>query len=192
MKSGTVKDMNTPLSFIWVIILFEETFKCGDGAKFWGYVGADVEALCVEFCNIVQCHIIVNCFNCVLHNAGKAGVLVISRTSCYFSWDNPNTFVPAPSVDTYFHQWMFVKVPPYQQHLAGILCVLLVRNTIHIAAMGGPRLATKRRWCNWDAECYRRHSRGCPASEQRDVSDHTKATSVSETRLPLSGKRHLR
>ena len=56
----------------------------------------------------------------------------------------------------------------------------------------GPRLAAK----DYDdvtgtLKSSLRHSRGCPATEQRDVSDHIKATSVSETRLPLSGKRHL-
>jgi hypothetical protein len=31
--------MDIPVSWIWIIILFEELFKYGDGAKFWGYVG---------------------------------------------------------------------------------------------------------------------------------------------------------
>jgi hypothetical protein len=52
--------MNIPISFIWIIILFDAVFKYGDGAKFWGYVRINAEVLCVEFCNFVQCHISVN------------------------------------------------------------------------------------------------------------------------------------
>jgi hypothetical protein len=53
--------MDIPISFIWIIILFDAVFiiKYGDGAKFWGYVGINAEPLCVEFCNFVQCHIFV-------------------------------------------------------------------------------------------------------------------------------------
>jgi hypothetical protein len=52
--------MDIPISFIWIIILFDAVFKCDDGAKFWGYVGINAEPLYVEFCNFVQCHIFVN------------------------------------------------------------------------------------------------------------------------------------
>jgi hypothetical protein len=52
--------MDMPISFIWIIILFDAVFKYGDGAKLWGYVGINAEPLCVEFCNFVQCHIFVN------------------------------------------------------------------------------------------------------------------------------------
>jgi len=55
-----LKIMDIPKSFIWMIILFDEAFKYGDGAKFWGYVGTNTEPLCVQFCNFVQCHIFVN------------------------------------------------------------------------------------------------------------------------------------
>jgi hypothetical protein len=36
-------DMST--SFIWIIIFFDEAFKYGDGAKFWGYVVTNAEIL---------------------------------------------------------------------------------------------------------------------------------------------------
>jgi hypothetical protein len=53
--------MVIPVSFIWIIILFDTVFiKYGDGAKFWGYVGTNAEPLRIEFCNFVQCHIFVN------------------------------------------------------------------------------------------------------------------------------------
>jgi hypothetical protein len=51
--------VDTRASFIWIAILFDEGFKYGDGAKFWGYIGTNAEALCIELCNIVQCHIFV-------------------------------------------------------------------------------------------------------------------------------------
>jgi hypothetical protein len=52
--------MNIPISFIWIIILFDAVFKYGDGEKFWGYVRINAEPLYVEFCNFLQCHIFVN------------------------------------------------------------------------------------------------------------------------------------
>jgi hypothetical protein len=52
--------MDIPISFIWIIILFDAVFKYGDGAKFWGYVGINAEPLFVEFCNFVKCHNFVN------------------------------------------------------------------------------------------------------------------------------------
>jgi hypothetical protein len=45
--------MDIPISFIWIIILFDAVFKYGDGAKFWGYVVITAEQLRVEFCNFV-------------------------------------------------------------------------------------------------------------------------------------------
>jgi hypothetical protein len=52
--------MDMPISFIWNIILFDAIFKYGDGAKFWSYVVINAEQLCVDLCNFVQCHILVN------------------------------------------------------------------------------------------------------------------------------------
>jgi hypothetical protein len=46
--------MNMHTSLIWIIILFDEAFKHGDGAKFWGYVETNAEPLRVEFCNFVH------------------------------------------------------------------------------------------------------------------------------------------
>jgi hypothetical protein len=58
--------MNVPTSFIRTIIFFGGAFECGGGSKFWGYVGTNAEALCVEFCNFVHCHTFVNCLS-ILH-----------------------------------------------------------------------------------------------------------------------------
>jgi hypothetical protein len=58
---GQKEIMDIPVSFIWIIILFEAVFKYGDGAEVWGYVVMKAEKLCVGFCNFVQCHIFVNC-----------------------------------------------------------------------------------------------------------------------------------
>jgi hypothetical protein len=52
--------MDIPISFIWIIILFDAVFKYGDGAKFWGYVVTNAEQRRVELCNFVQCHTFVN------------------------------------------------------------------------------------------------------------------------------------
>jgi hypothetical protein len=54
MKSGIVKVIYIPTSFIWVIIFFDGTLEYGDDAKFWGYVGSNFVTLCVELCNFVQ------------------------------------------------------------------------------------------------------------------------------------------
>jgi hypothetical protein len=59
-----LKITGIPASFIWIIVLFDEAFKHGDDAKFWGYVGANAQPLCVELCNFVQCYIFVNCLTC--------------------------------------------------------------------------------------------------------------------------------
>jgi hypothetical protein len=55
--------MDIPTSFVW-IILFDETFKYGGGANSLGYIGTNVELLCVEFYNFVQCHIFINNLTC--------------------------------------------------------------------------------------------------------------------------------
>jgi hypothetical protein len=41
------KIMGIPTSFIWIIILFDEAFKYCDDAKFWSFVVAHAELLCV-------------------------------------------------------------------------------------------------------------------------------------------------
>jgi hypothetical protein len=43
VKSGTVKIIGIPLSFIWYVMLFDDAFIYGYGAKFWGYVCANAE-----------------------------------------------------------------------------------------------------------------------------------------------------
>jgi hypothetical protein len=63
--------MDIPISFIWIIILFDAVFKYGDGAKFWGYVVINAEQLCVEFCNFVQCHIFVNYLTFAVNELNK-------------------------------------------------------------------------------------------------------------------------
>jgi hypothetical protein len=62
MKSGTVYykilGIVSTTCFEYLILLCEG-FKYGDGAKCWGYDGTDTEPVCVEFCNFLQCHILV-------------------------------------------------------------------------------------------------------------------------------------
>jgi hypothetical protein len=58
--------MDIPKSFISIIILFHEAFKYGDGVKFWGYVGINIEPLSVE----------------LLNNVREVYRLVLSGTSC--------------------------------------------------------------------------------------------------------------
>jgi hypothetical protein len=88
--------MDTPKSFTWIIILFDEVFKYGDGAKFWGYVGTNGEALYVEFCNVLvnylafcMCAPINNFWTkwfkfvtASLYVVRKVGRAVLCRTSC--------------------------------------------------------------------------------------------------------------
>jgi hypothetical protein len=45
------KIMEIPTSFTWIIIFLDGAFECGDGGKFWGYIGTNAEPLCVKFCN---------------------------------------------------------------------------------------------------------------------------------------------
>jgi hypothetical protein len=44
--------MHTP-TFVWIITLFYEVFKYGDGTKFLVYVGTNAGPLCVKFWNII-------------------------------------------------------------------------------------------------------------------------------------------
>jgi hypothetical protein len=52
--------MDTPTSFIWIVVFFDEGSKYGMGAKFWNYVAKTAETLCVVLYNFVQWHIFVN------------------------------------------------------------------------------------------------------------------------------------
>jgi hypothetical protein len=51
--------MDIPTRFIWIVIFFDWANEYGGISKFWGYVGKNAELLYVEFCNFVQCHILV-------------------------------------------------------------------------------------------------------------------------------------
>jgi hypothetical protein len=51
VKFGTVRDHRHIYKFL-IFILRGECFKYSDGAKFWGYVGANSEPLYVEFCGM--------------------------------------------------------------------------------------------------------------------------------------------
>jgi hypothetical protein len=48
------------VQYLQDIILFDEAFKYGDGAKYWCYVGTNTEPPCVEVFNFVQCCILMN------------------------------------------------------------------------------------------------------------------------------------
>jgi hypothetical protein len=54
MKYGAEKIMDVSTNFIWIIILFDEDFKCGYCLQFLGYVGVNAEKLCAEMFNFVQ------------------------------------------------------------------------------------------------------------------------------------------
>jgi hypothetical protein len=45
--------MDIPVSFISIIILFDEAFIYDSIAIFWRYIGRNAEPVCVEFCNLV-------------------------------------------------------------------------------------------------------------------------------------------
>jgi hypothetical protein len=47
-------------SRMYLQVLFDEACKHRDGGKLVGYVGTNIEPLCIEFCNFVQCCISVN------------------------------------------------------------------------------------------------------------------------------------
>jgi hypothetical protein len=48
------------VSFIWIIILFDEVLKYSGGAKVLRLYGTNAEPLSVQFCSFVQCHILVS------------------------------------------------------------------------------------------------------------------------------------
>jgi hypothetical protein len=52
--------MDTLICFTWITLFFNETFKYGDTAKFWDYVGTNAESFCVELWNLAQWHNFVN------------------------------------------------------------------------------------------------------------------------------------
>lgn len=56
---------NAPMSLIWITVLFDVRFKCGDGPNVWGYVGTKGETLRVQFSNFVQWHVFVNYLTCM-------------------------------------------------------------------------------------------------------------------------------
>jgi hypothetical protein len=51
-----------PYSFIWIIIFLDGAFEYAGISRF--YVGTNAELLCVEFCNFVQCHILLGYLCC--------------------------------------------------------------------------------------------------------------------------------
>jgi hypothetical protein len=51
MNFGIVKNLGHTYKFCLNHYFVWRSFKNGDGAKFWGYVGINAEQLCVEFCN---------------------------------------------------------------------------------------------------------------------------------------------
>jgi hypothetical protein len=55
--------MEVPKNFIRIVILLDEAFKYGDSAKYWRYVGTNIELLCVDVCNFVQRHIFLTYFS---------------------------------------------------------------------------------------------------------------------------------
>jgi hypothetical protein len=58
MNFGIIRDHGHTYK-LYLNHFFYAVFKYGDGAKFWGYIVINSEQLCVEFCNFVQCHILV-------------------------------------------------------------------------------------------------------------------------------------
>jgi hypothetical protein len=51
--------MDIPTSSIWNIILFNEAFKYGNGAKLWYYVQTIAAPLCVYTNEIILCNVIL-------------------------------------------------------------------------------------------------------------------------------------
>jgi hypothetical protein len=51
------KIMATQTSLL-IVILFDDSFKYCDGAKFWDYVGANVKQHCIQIYKFVQCNIL--------------------------------------------------------------------------------------------------------------------------------------
>jgi hypothetical protein len=60
IKFSELNIVEISTSFIRIVVLFDKTFKYGDRAKLWGYVGKNAKHLCLEFCNFVYCNILVN------------------------------------------------------------------------------------------------------------------------------------
>jgi hypothetical protein len=60
IKWSLVQIMGIAITSVWIIILFDNVYKYGNGAEFWGYVGTNAEPLSVKLCNFVQCHIFLN------------------------------------------------------------------------------------------------------------------------------------
>jgi hypothetical protein len=60
IKSGTLKKFCMYIQVLLETPFFWRSFKHGDGEKSLGYAGINVEPLCVELCNFVQCHMFVN------------------------------------------------------------------------------------------------------------------------------------
>jgi hypothetical protein len=52
--------MDISKCFVEITIFIVEDFKYDDSVKFWGCIGAKAVPLYVEFCNFVQCIILVN------------------------------------------------------------------------------------------------------------------------------------
>jgi hypothetical protein len=51
VKLSIVKVQKHTYKFIWIMNVFDEALKYGDGSKFWEYVGTNAEPLRVEFCS---------------------------------------------------------------------------------------------------------------------------------------------
>jgi hypothetical protein len=76
------KIMDISTSFIWIVIIFDEAFKYGVGAKFGSYVGTNADPVCVEFCNLVQ--VVSYSLLNLLNNARKVGGLVLLKITRLF------------------------------------------------------------------------------------------------------------
>jgi hypothetical protein len=80
----SLKPMNIPTGFIWIIIFLNGAFEYGNISKIWGYVGTD-EVICVEFCNFVQCHIFVNYLSCYCFIKGVLNIRDINTATEKYS-----------------------------------------------------------------------------------------------------------
>jgi hypothetical protein len=56
-------------SFVYVIVLFDEAFKSDDRAKF-------VSLSCVELCNFVKCHILLNVLRFAINEIKVGDILL--------------------------------------------------------------------------------------------------------------------
>jgi hypothetical protein len=59
-KWRLVQYPTTDIQILFIVIWLDEAFKYGDGAKSSRYVGKKAEQDCLDFCNSVQCHILVH------------------------------------------------------------------------------------------------------------------------------------